>query len=198
MSSSGLTSTGWSSMGDQALHPASGRGERRQDAGRVVRAGQGSERRGRGHRHGPVAVRRGLAADLALPIEELDLTVAPQLPQARGHPHRKWAGGTQRGRPVDIRNFGAKSIDEVKAKLAGMGLTLRTAPGFDPRSSSTASVPTTTCPRRRRQLLAARDGQQAPKTSSPAARDDSWTGSAAPAARDGSWATEVQRLQPPD
>jgi DNA-directed RNA polymerase subunit alpha len=36
---------------------------------------------------------------------------------------------------LDIRNFGAKSIDEVKAKLAGMGLTLKDSPpGFDPAS----------------------------------------------------------------
>ncbi|MDV9202874.1 DNA-directed RNA polymerase subunit alpha C-terminal domain-containing protein, partial [Streptomyces sp. Wh19] len=34
---------------------------------------------------------------------------------------------------LDIRNFGAKSIDEVKAKLAGMGLTFKDSPpGFDP------------------------------------------------------------------
>ncbi|HYH73915.1 MAG TPA: DNA-directed RNA polymerase subunit alpha C-terminal domain-containing protein, partial [Nocardioides sp.] len=34
---------------------------------------------------------------------------------------------------LDIRNFGAKSIDEVKAKLAGMGLALKDSPpGFDP------------------------------------------------------------------
>ncbi|MFC9759755.1 DNA-directed RNA polymerase subunit alpha, partial [Streptomyces sp. NPDC056921] len=32
-----------------------------------------------------------------------------------------------------IRNFGAKSIDEVKAKLAGMGLTFKDSPpGFNP------------------------------------------------------------------
>src|SRR5215212_8400026 len=34
---------------------------------------------------------------------------------------------------LDIRNFGAKSIDEVKAKLAGMSLALKDSPpGFDP------------------------------------------------------------------
>src|SRR5262244_1916412 len=34
---------------------------------------------------------------------------------------------------LDIRNFGAKSIDEVKAKLAAMGLSLKDSPpGFDP------------------------------------------------------------------
>ncbi|MBC7725507.1 MAG: DNA-directed RNA polymerase subunit alpha, partial [Burkholderiaceae bacterium] len=32
-----------------------------------------------------------------------------------------------------IRNFGAKSIDEVKVKLHGMGLALKDSPpGFDP------------------------------------------------------------------
>lgn len=33
---------------------------------------------------------------------------------------------------LDIRNFGAKSIDEVKAKLAGMGLALKDSPRIRP------------------------------------------------------------------
>jgi DNA-directed RNA polymerase subunit alpha len=34
---------------------------------------------------------------------------------------------------LDIRNFGQKSIDEVKAKLHSMGLALKDSPpGFDP------------------------------------------------------------------
>jgi DNA-directed RNA polymerase subunit alpha len=34
---------------------------------------------------------------------------------------------------LDIRNFGAKSIEEVKQKLADMGLALKDSPpGFDP------------------------------------------------------------------
>ena len=34
---------------------------------------------------------------------------------------------------MDIRNFGSKSIDEVKAKLVSMGLQLKDSPvGFDP------------------------------------------------------------------
>ncbi|MFE4629617.1 DNA-directed RNA polymerase subunit alpha C-terminal domain-containing protein, partial [Streptomyces mirabilis] len=38
---------------------------------------------------------------------------------------------------LDIRNFGAKSIDEVKAKLAGMGLALKDSPpGFDPTAAA--------------------------------------------------------------
>jgi DNA-directed RNA polymerase subunit alpha len=37
---------------------------------------------------------------------------------------------------LDIRNFGAKSIDEVKAKLHGMGLALKDSPpGFDPSTA---------------------------------------------------------------
>jgi DNA-directed RNA polymerase subunit alpha len=36
---------------------------------------------------------------------------------------------------MDIRNFGQKSIDEVKGKLAGLGLALKDSPpGFDPTS----------------------------------------------------------------
>ena len=34
---------------------------------------------------------------------------------------------------LDIRNFGSKSIDEVKAKLVSMGLSLKDSlAGFDP------------------------------------------------------------------
>jgi DNA-directed RNA polymerase subunit alpha len=34
---------------------------------------------------------------------------------------------------LDIRNFGQKSIDEVKAKLISLGLSLKDSPaGFDP------------------------------------------------------------------
>jgi len=75
-----------------------------------------------------------LLADLALPIEELDLTV-------RSYNCLKREGIHTVGELVarseadllDIRNFGAKSIDEVKAKLHGMGLALKDSPpGFDP------------------------------------------------------------------
>jgi DNA-directed RNA polymerase subunit alpha len=41
---------------------------------------------------------------------------------------------------LDIRNFGAKSIDEVKAKLHGMGLALKDSPpGFDPSAALAAT-----------------------------------------------------------
>ncbi|MHB2022945.1 MAG: DNA-directed RNA polymerase subunit alpha [Mycobacteriales bacterium] len=83
---------------------------------------------------GPSPNDAALAADLALPIEELDLTV-------RSYNCLKREGIHSVGELVsrseadllDIRNFGAKSIDEVKAKLAGMGLALKDSPpGFDP------------------------------------------------------------------
>ena len=38
---------------------------------------------------------------------------------------------------LDIRNFGAKSIDEVKMKLAGLSLALKDSPpGFDPSAAA--------------------------------------------------------------
>ena len=83
---------------------------------------------------GPSPSDAALAADLALPIEELDLTV-------RSYNCLKREGIHSVGELVarseadllDIRNFGAKSIDEVKAKLVGMGLQLKDSPpGFDP------------------------------------------------------------------
>jgi DNA-directed RNA polymerase subunit alpha len=40
---------------------------------------------------------------------------------------------------MDIRNFGAKSIDEVKDKLASMGIALKDSPpGFDPSTYASA------------------------------------------------------------
>ena len=83
---------------------------------------------------GPSPTDAALAADLALPIEDLDLTV-------RSYNCLKREGIHTVGELVsrseadllDIRNFGAKSITEVKEKLSGMGLALKDSPpGFDP------------------------------------------------------------------
>jgi len=64
-----------------------------------------------------------------MPIEELG-PHRPflQLPQARGHPHRRELVGRSEADLLDIRNFGAKSIDEVKMKLVGLGLALKDSP----------------------------------------------------------------------
>ena len=75
---------------------------------------------------GPAPEDLAHASDMALPIEELDLSV-------RSYNCLKREGvGTvgdlvQRTEQdlLDIRNFGQKSIDEVKQKLAEMGLGLR-------------------------------------------------------------------------
>jgi DNA-directed RNA polymerase subunit alpha len=83
---------------------------------------------------GPSPTDAALAADLALPIEDLELTV-------RSYNCLKREGIHTVGELVarseadllDIRNFGAKSIDEVKVKLMSMGLALKDSPpGFDP------------------------------------------------------------------
>src|SRR5665648_1145651 len=89
---------------------------------------------------GPSPTDAALAADMALPIEDLDLTV-------RSYNCLKREGIHTVGELVarseadlmDIRNFGAKSIDEVKAKLVEMGLNLKdSAPGFDPQAALAA------------------------------------------------------------
>jgi DNA-directed RNA polymerase subunit alpha len=86
---------------------------------------------------GPSPTDAALAADLALPIEELDLTVRSYNCLKREGIHTV-GELTARSEAdlLDIRNFGAKSIDEVKAKLVGMGLQLKDSPpGFDPTAA---------------------------------------------------------------
>ncbi len=82
---------------------------------------------------GPSLQDQALAADLALPIEDLDFTV-------RSYNCLKREGIHTVGELIarseadlmDIRNFGSKSIDEVKAKLQSMGMQLKDSPaGFD-------------------------------------------------------------------
>ena len=81
---------------------------------------------------GPSPVDAALAADLALAIEDLDLTV-------RSYNCLKREGIHTVGELVarseadlmDIRNFGSKSIDEVKQKLNELNLSLKDSPnGF--------------------------------------------------------------------
>jgi DNA-directed RNA polymerase subunit alpha len=81
---------------------------------------------GEGLSLGPAEQTGPLGANLDTPIEELDLSV-------RSYNCLKREGITTVGELVtkseadllDIRNFGAKSIDEVREKLQELGLSLR-------------------------------------------------------------------------
>ena len=92
---------------------------------------------------GPSPAEADTIAAFAMPIEDLDLTV-------RSYNCLKREGIHTVGELVsrseadllDIRNFGAKSIDEVKMKLVGLGLALKDSPpGFDP-SAAASDYPT--------------------------------------------------------
>ncbi|NDA89229.1 MAG: DNA-directed RNA polymerase subunit alpha, partial [Actinobacteria bacterium] len=78
---------------------------------------------------GPSIQDAALAADMALPIEDLDLTVRSYNCLKREGIHTV---GELLSRSeadlMDIRNFGSKSIDEVKAKLQSMGMQLKDSP----------------------------------------------------------------------
>ncbi len=83
---------------------------------------------------GPSPIDEQLAADLALPVEDLQLTVRSYncLKREGIHTVGELLSRSEQDL-LDIRNFGQKSIDEVKSKLAEMGLSLKdSAPGFDP------------------------------------------------------------------
>ena len=71
---------------------------------------------------GPSPVDEQLAADLALPVEDLNLTVRSYncLKREGIHTVGELISRSEQDL-LDIRNFGAKSIDEVKAKLARDG-----------------------------------------------------------------------------
>ena len=87
---------------------------------------------------GPSPVDEQLAADLALPVEDLNLSQRSYNCLKRDGIHTV---GELLGRSeqdlLDIRNFGSKSIEEVKEKLAELGLALKdSAPGFDPLAAA--------------------------------------------------------------
>ncbi|MBV9023287.1 MAG: DNA-directed RNA polymerase subunit alpha [Streptomycetaceae bacterium] len=80
------------------------------------------------------------AADLAIPIEELKLTVRSYncLKRVGIHSVAELVAHSEADL-LDIRNFGAKSTDEVKEKLAGMGLAFKDSPpGSDPTAAAAA------------------------------------------------------------
>ncbi|MDR1768701.1 MAG: DNA-directed RNA polymerase subunit alpha [Propionibacteriaceae bacterium] len=83
---------------------------------------------------GPSPVDEQLAADLALPVEELKLTMRSYncLKREGIHTVSELVSRSEQDL-LDIRNFGSKSIDEVKQRLHELGLTLKdSGPGFDP------------------------------------------------------------------
>ncbi len=85
---------------------------------------------------GPSPVDEQLAQDLAMPVEDLNLTVRSYncLKREGIHTVSELVSRSEQDL-LDIRNFGSKSIDEVKLKLHEMGLSLKdSAPGFDPLS----------------------------------------------------------------
>ncbi|MCZ4500492.1 MAG: DNA-directed polymerase subunit alpha, partial [Marmoricola sp.] len=90
---------------------------------------------------GPSPVDEQLAQDLAMPVEDLNLTVRSYncLKREGIHTVGELVARSEQDL-LDIRNFGAKSIDEVKAKLVEMGLSLKdSAPGFDPAAALAAA-----------------------------------------------------------
>jgi len=86
---------------------------------------------------GPSSTDAVLAADLALPIEDLNLTVRSYngLKREGIHTVGELVGRSEQDL-LEIRNFGAKSIEEVSQKLMDIGLSLKDSPpGFDPGSA---------------------------------------------------------------
>ena len=83
---------------------------------------------------GPSPVDEQLAADLALPVEELKLTMRSYncLKREGIHTVSELVSRSEQDL-LDIRNFGSKSIEEVKLRLHEMGLSLKdSGAGFDP------------------------------------------------------------------
>ncbi len=83
---------------------------------------------------GPSPTDAFVAEQLGTPIEQLDMTVRSYNCLKREGIHTVGELITRSEADLlDIRNFGQKSIDEVKVKLAGLGLALKDSPpGFDP------------------------------------------------------------------
>ncbi|MGI5950804.1 MAG: DNA-directed RNA polymerase subunit alpha [Brooklawnia sp.] len=87
---------------------------------------------------GPSPIDEQLAADLALPVEDLNLTVRSYncLKREGIHTVGELVGRSEQDL-LDIRNFGSKSIEEVKTKLGELGLVLKdSSPGFDPLAAA--------------------------------------------------------------
>ncbi|MFZ1653660.1 MAG: DNA-directed RNA polymerase subunit alpha [Candidatus Nanopelagicales bacterium] len=86
---------------------------------------------------GPSPADTFMAEQMSMPIEQLDLTVRSYncLKREAVNTVGELLGRSEADL-MDIRNFGQKSIDEVKAKLVSMGLSLKDSPpGFDPAAA---------------------------------------------------------------
>ncbi len=86
---------------------------------------------------GPSPTDAFVAEQLSTPIEQLDMTVRSYNCLKREGIHTVGELITRSEADLlDIRNFGAKSIDEIKVKLYGLGLALKDSPpGFDPSTA---------------------------------------------------------------
>ena len=86
---------------------------------------------------GPSPTDAFVAEQLSTPIEQLDMTVRSYNCLKREGIHTVGELITRSEADLlDIRNFGAKSIDEIKVKLHGLGLALKDSPpGFDPTTA---------------------------------------------------------------
>jgi len=82
---------------------------------------------------GPAPVEAVLSTELAMPIEDLDLSVRSyNCLKREGINSVSELVALSEVQLMNIRNFGQKSVDEVKDKLVELGLSLKDAvPGFD-------------------------------------------------------------------
>lgn len=82
---------------------------------------------------GPAPVEQQESGELATPIEDLDLTVRSyNCLKREGINNVSELIALSEDQLMNIRNFGSKSVDEVRDKLAEMGLKFKDAvPGFD-------------------------------------------------------------------
>ncbi|AMC75068.1 DNA-directed RNA polymerase subunit alpha [Mycobacterium tuberculosis] len=95
---------------------------------------------------GPSPAEADHIASFALPIDDLDLTVRSYncLKREGVHTVGELVARTESDL-LDIRNFGQKSIDEVKIKLHQLGLSLKDSPpSFDPSEVAGYDVATGT------------------------------------------------------
>ena len=86
---------------------------------------------------GPSPTDAFVTEQLSTPIEQLDMTVRSYNCLKREGIHTVGELITRSEADLlDIRNFGAKSIEEIKVKLHGLGLALKDSPpGFDPSTA---------------------------------------------------------------